>query len=170
MSNRQRAIQPPPMWVRWALSIAVAIALIVSLVIAANRAGPERDSSEAQVEAETNRIADIAITEDEAPHTATLPSGLLATAALARAISRDVHSRIDAGQLTGPLQSVACSATGTASGGRAPYQCAVRSAGVPYSFLAVVEGGARKLTWCKVDPSATPGTGPEVLISPRCRV
>ncbi len=155
------------MWLRWVLAIVIAVAVIVAIVIAVHRAGPEA-ASEQDVEGETNRIADIAITEDEAPRTAPLASGAGASAALARAIGEDVRRRISHGQLTGPLQSVACNATG-AKGARVPYSCQVRSAGIKYTFLAVAEEGRGRLTWCKVDPSATVKAGPEVPISPRCR-
>jgi hypothetical protein len=156
------------MWARWVFAAVVAAAIIVAIVLAVHRAGPE-NTNEESVEGETNRIADIAITEDEAPHTATLSAGT-PTSALARAIGEDVRNRISDGQLTGPLQSVACQA-GSASGARperVPYTCIVRSAGIKYTFLAIVEEADKRLTWCKVDPSATVKAGPEVPISPRC--
>ena len=116
------------MWARWVLAILVAVAVIASIVIAVNRAGPEGATSEAGAEAEANRLADIAITEDEAPHSASLPPGSEPTAALERAIARDVRQRIAGGQLTGPLQGVTRSAAGTGSSGRDPYSCTVHSA------------------------------------------
>jgi hypothetical protein len=158
------------MWLRWVLAIAVAAAVIVAIVLTVQRAGPENSNEEA-VEGETNRIADLAITEDEAPRTASLTARATPTAALARAIGEDVRRRISNGQLTGPLQSVSCTAGRpvAASGARVPYSCRVRSAGINYTFLAVVEAADRRLTWCKVDPSAVVKAGPEVLISPRCK-
>ena len=110
-------MQPPPLWARWALALVVALALITGIVIAINRAGPEGATSEAGAEAEDNRLADIAITEDEAPHSATLPPGSEPSAVLELAITRDVRQRIAGGQLTGPLQSVACNPAGTGSAG-----------------------------------------------------
>jgi hypothetical protein len=167
MAGLRNPIRQLPVWARWALPIVLAVALFAGLVIAEHRAGPPAASSEAQAEAETNRIADIAISEDEAPRTGTLSAGTSPTPGLAKAIEGDVRERIDQGQLTGPLQRVACTVTGASSDGRVPYHCIVRSDGTDYTFLAIVEG-AHRLTWCKVDPSANPG-GPEVLISPRCR-
>ncbi len=170
MSKRRPAVQPPPLWARWALASIVAVAVIVAIVIAVQRAGPENNTSEAAVEGETNRIADISITEDEAPRTAALPGGAAVLGALTTAIGGDVRKRISDGQLTGPLQHVSCTAA-TARGGaaRVPYSCTVRSAGINYSFLAVAEASAKRLTWCKVDPSAAVKAGPEVPISPRCK-
>jgi hypothetical protein len=158
------------MWARWALAVLVAGGAIAAIVIGTQRAGPEGSSSEAGAEAEINRIADIAISEDEAPHFAGLTSGSAPAAELERAIAGDVRRRIAAQQLTGPLQSVRCRPSGTARAGRAPYRCTVRSSGIDYQFLAVADEAARRLAWCKIDPSAPGSTGPEIPISASCRV
>jgi len=156
------------MWARWLLAIAVAVAVIAGIVIAVDRAGPEA-TSEAGVEAETNRIADIAISEDEAPHAAGLPAGSEPDATLEQAIARDVRQRIAAGQLTGPLKGVSCSAAGAGSLGRYPYRCTAHSADIAYPFLAVIDERRGRLTWCKIDQSPVPDAGPEIPISARCR-
>lgn len=169
MNSRRGAVQLPPIWARWALAIVVAVALIAGIVIAINRAGPEGPTSEAGAEAEVNRLADVAITEDEAPHFASLPPGSAPTAALERAIGRDVRKRIAGGQLTGPLQRITCSAAGTRSAGREPYHCTVHSADITYPFLAVVDERMQRLTWCKIDQPPVANTGPEILISASCR-
>ena len=163
------ALQRPPMWARWVLAIVVALAVLAGIVIATNRAGPEGATSEAGVEAEANRFADIAITEDEAPHYASLPRGSEPTSALERAIVRDVGQRIAGGQLTGPLQSVTCEPAGTISSGREPYRCTVHSAGIAYPFLAVVDKRRQRLTWCKIDQPPAGGASPDILISASCR-
>jgi hypothetical protein len=163
-------VQPPPMWARWLLASIVAVALIAAIVIAVHRAGPEAPASEAGAEAEANRVADVAITEDETPHSATLTAGSIPALALERAIASDVRRRIASGQLTGPLRSVRCTAGGTARAGRAPYRCTVRSSGINYPFLAVVDEGRRRMTWCKIDQSPVANVGPEVPISPSCQV
>ncbi len=157
------------MWARWVLVIVVALAVIAGTVIAIKRAGPEGATSEAGAEAEANRLADIAITEDEAPHHASLPSGSAPASALERAIGRDVGQRIAGGQLTGPLQGVTCSPAGPASSGRDPYRCTVHSAGIAYSFLAVVDERRGQLTWCKIDEPPVAGASPEILISASCQ-
>jgi hypothetical protein len=169
MNSRRWALQLPPLWLRWALACLVAVAVIASVVILADRAGPEGPSSEAGAEAETNRIADLAITEDEAPHSAGLAAGAAPASALERAIAGDVRARIAAGELTGPLQSVRCAATGSGVAGRDPYRCTVHSDGVAYPFLGVADVSGGRLTWCKVDPPAVAGTGSEIPISAGCR-
>jgi hypothetical protein len=166
MSPRQWSIQPPPLWLRWAVAIVVAVALLIALVNAIHRAGPDGATSEAGAEAEVNRLADIAITEDEAPHVATLSAGS-APAALTQAITADVRQRISSGQLTGPFQGVACKAAGAGGANGAPYRCTVRSAGIAYPFLAVVDTPLHRLTWCKFDQPASGGQ--EIPVSDRCR-
>lgn len=160
--------QPGRLWGRWLLAAVVAASLLFGLVLAVHRAGPEGSTSEAQVEAETNRIADVAISEDEAPHSAALSPRVPAVSALDRAIGGDARSRIERGQLTGPLQSVTCRASGKSDSGRPAYHCAVRSAGVSYPFLAVADQSARRLVWCKVDEPAVAHAGPEIPLSAAC--
>lgn len=157
------------MWARWAAAIVVAAAVIAAIVIAIHRAGPEGPTSEAGAEAEVNRVSDIAISEDQAPRSASLPAGSAPAAALELAITHDVHQRIASGQLTGPMQAVTCRAAGSAHDGRDPYSCTVRSAGITYPFVAVLDERRRRLTWCKVDPPPVAGAGPEILISASCR-
>jgi len=157
------------MWARWVLACIVAVAAIAALVIAIHRAGPEAPSSEAGAEAEVNRLADIAITEDQAPHLASLSPGSTPALSLRRAIANDVRGRIAHDQLTGPLQSVSCSAAGPGSAGRDPYRCTVRSAGIDYPFVAVVDARRRRLTWCKVDKPPVADAGPEIPISASCQ-
>lgn len=157
------------MWVRWVLVSIVAVAVVAGVVIAIERAGPEGATSEAGAEAETNRVADIAISEDQAPRTAGLPAGAPPAGALQRAITSDVHRRIAGGQLTGPLQSVSCAVAGAGSAGRVPYRCTVRSAGIDYQFVAVADERSRRLTWCKIDQAPVAGAGPEIPISAACR-
>jgi hypothetical protein len=162
-------VQLPPMWARWALAIVVAVAVIAGIVIAVNRAGPEGATTEAGAEAEINRMSDIAISEDEAPHSAAFAPGSAPTKALEGAIAGDVRQRITDTQLTGPLQSVTCRTAGAPSGARRPYSCTVRSASIAYPFLAVLDEARHRLTWCKIDEPAAADAGPEIPVSASCR-
>jgi hypothetical protein len=169
MKLRRGPVRRPPLWARWALAIVVAAAVIAGVVIATERAGPEGSTSEAGAEAEISRLADIAITEDEAPHFASLFPGSAPTSALERAIEGNVRQRIVDHQLTGPLQGVTCRTTGADSAGRHPYRCTVHSADIAYSFLAVVDERRERLAWCKIDPPSAGNAGPEIPISASCR-
>lgn len=148
----------------------VGVAVIAAIVIATNRAGPEGIAAEGSIEAEINRIADVSITEDEAPHSAGLSAASTPAPALERAIASDVRQRIAADQLTGPLQGVSCTSSGAGSAGRDPYSCTVHSAGITYPFLAVIDTSQHRLTWCKVDSAPKGESGPEIPISPSCKV
>jgi hypothetical protein len=159
---------------RWLITIAVYAGAIAAIAIAVRGGGggggsPGPSQAEAAAQAQADREGRIAIAQDEAPHTATLSPGTSLPDALRRAIGEDVHSRIAHGELTGPLQSVSCSASGTARGGRAPFDCSARSAGLSYAFLAVADERTRRLTWCKVDPPPEAGAPLEVPVSASCR-
>jgi hypothetical protein len=169
MSSWRRVTQLPPLWARWLLAAGVAVAVIVSIVIAIDRAGPESPTSEAGAELEDNRVADIAITEDQAPHSAGLAAGAGLRSALQRAIAGDIRGRISQGRLTGPLEGVSCSAAGTAVAGRSPYRCTARSANIDYPFVAVFDERRRLFTWCKVDQQPQGETSSEIPISASCR-
>ena len=170
MSSRPGRAQPLSLRARWLLTILVAGALVAGIVIAIDRAGPAGSTSEAGAESEITRMADIAITEDQAPHTAVLPAGAAPGSALQRAIEADVRQLIAGNQMVGPLQGVSCRAAGAGSAGRDPYRCAVRSADITYTFPAVVDERRRRLTWCKVDPPAASGeASPEIPVSASCR-
>jgi hypothetical protein len=160
-------VRSPPLWARWALAIVVAVTVIATIVIVADRAGPE-GSSESGVEAEINRMADILISEDEAPIVASLPAGSTPASALERAIASNVRQRIAQDQIAGPLQSVSCTAAGATSAGRDPYRCTVHSADIAYPFLAVVDESRQQLTFCRVDQPPE-GSGPEIPISASCK-
>jgi hypothetical protein len=169
MNPRRATLPSPPLWARWVLAAMGGVVVIAAIVIATNRAGPEGIAAEGSIEAEINRIADVSITEDEAPHFAGLSAGSAPTPALEQAIAHDVRERIAANQLTGPLQSISCTSAGTGSAGRRPYRCTVHSAGIAYPFLAVVDASQRRLSWCKVDPSPKAEPGPEIPISASCK-
>jgi hypothetical protein len=148
----------------------VGVAVIAGIVIATNRAGPDGIAAEGSIEAEINRIADVSITEDEAPHFAGLSASSAPAPALERAIASDVRQRIAANQLTGPLQGVSCTSNGAGSAGREPYRCTAHSAGIAYPFLAVVDASQHRLAWCKVDSGPKGESGPEIPISPSCKL
>jgi hypothetical protein len=177
----------PPLWARWVLTILGFAVLVVVIAIVVHKVNHESTAPTAEsvtAEKEANREAEIVIAQDQEPHTAALRapatgsegsgsasgSASATRTALERAIAGDVNARIDDGALTGPLQSIRCQTSGAASGGRQPFRCTVRSAGITYPFLAVANErrGELTLTWCKVDPPPTPGAT-EAPVSPRCR-
>jgi hypothetical protein len=161
----------PPLWARWLPVFAVVIAAIAIAVRSAGTGGEESSSSEAepQAAAEANRVGQVAIAQDEAPHSERLPAGVPAQRALQRAVQADVRARITHGELTGPLQAVSCRAAGAPRARDRPFACNVRSAGLLYPFVAVLDERALRLTWCKVDAPPVAHGPLEVPVSARCR-
>jgi hypothetical protein len=170
LGRRALAARHPPLWARWLLTIfAFAVLILAAAVVVHDHSegssAPTKSEREAEVEA--NREGNVVIEEDQAPHSARSRAGVPTRVALERAIASDAHGRIQAGNLTGPFQSVHCRAKGGAGPKRA-FRCTVRAAGVAYLYLAVLDERTRQFTWCKVDPP--PGSGaPEVPLSSRCR-
>jgi hypothetical protein len=164
------AARHPPLWARWLLTILTFAVLTLAAVVfvhdhSEGTSAPTKSEREAEVEA--NREGNVVIEEDQAPHTARFATGVAMLTALERAISGDARSRIQAGNLTGPFQSVRCEAKGAVGANRA-FRCTVHAAGVAYPYLAVLDEHTRQLTWCKLDPPPVSGA-PEVPVSTRCR-
>jgi hypothetical protein len=164
-----QAIRRTPLWARWLITVLVFVVLIfVGRGFIHNSEGASGPSSaELKAEAEANREGDIVVEEDQAPHTASLRPGAQGRVALEAAIAADAHNRVQSGELTGPFQSVRCAVSGSPRAGRQAFRCTVRSAGIAYTFLAVLDEPAHQLTWCKVDPPANGATA--IPVSARCR-
>ncbi len=124
--------------------------------------------TESTPEGEINRDAQKVITEEQSPHTATLPFRTTAGAALERAIGADVRNRIAHVKLTGPLENVRCKTSGKLSAGRQPYNCTVRAAETPYTFLAVADANTQALTWCERTLPPSTESPDYTQVSARC--
>jgi hypothetical protein len=170
LGNVARAVRRPPLWARWLLTLLAFALLILVIRIVATRSVTSTAESSPTAEAEANRVGELVITTDEAPHSSSLRAGAPVGSALQSAIASDVQSRIRHGELTGPLQSVRCAPSGQPRAGRRPFSCTVLSAGISYTFLGVADERARTLTWCKSDPAPTSSGPPTAQISSRCRV
>ena len=155
-----------PLWARW-LGTLLAFALLIFAIHTVVRTSGA--SSEGSPEAEINRVSEIVIAQDQAPHTAPLLPGDSARSGLQSAIAADVRDRVRREELTGPLQSVRCAPSGQPRAGRRPYSCTVRSAGISFPFLGVVDERAGTLTWCKRDPPPASDAPPTAPISGSCR-
>jgi hypothetical protein len=156
--------------VRWLLTLLAFALLIVVIRVIATRSVTSSAESSPTAEAEANRVGELVVSTDEAPHSSSLRADAPAGSALQSAIAADVHNRIRHGELTGPLQSVRCAPSGQPRAGRRAYSCTVLSAGISYTFLGVADEHARTLTWCKSDPAPTSSGSSAASISSRCRV
>jgi hypothetical protein len=165
-----RVARRPPLWARWLLTLLAFALLILVIRALASRSVSSSAESSPRAEAEADRVGELALATDEAPHGSRLHGGAPVEAALRGAIAADVHGRIRHGELTGPLQSVRCRPSGRPRAGRRPFSCTAVSAGISYPFLAVADERTRTLTWCKRDPAPTAGGPQTAQISSRCRV
>jgi hypothetical protein len=155
---------------RWTLTLLAFAVLIVVVAIVVRSGGSSEARTSTSAELEANHEGEVVIAADQAPHTAPLTSGAPALASLQRAIAADARERIRRSQLTGPLQSVHCEQSDKAKRALSPFSCTVRSAGISYPFLAVLDARTHTLTWCKRDPPPTSDAPLNVPVSSRCRV
>lgn len=158
-----------PLWQRYAVSLVIATALLTGMVIWVSGhntdSGPPDTNPAPAVPA--NREARILVSEDQAPHSAALPSGLASGPALERVLHAHVAAQIRDGAIAGPLRRALCHPTGR-SGSRLGFSCTVNSGSVIYPFLAAVDTAARRVTYCKRDPPPVPSEEP-VPVSSGCR-
>lgn len=116
---------------------------------------------------EADRLGQILVAQDQAPHTVALPRAASPRRALERTIAADMTGRIRRHELSGPLQRSRCTATRGRHARRRPFRCTVKAGDVSYPFLGVVDLRARRITWCKRDPPPSPRL--DIPVSGRCR-
>jgi hypothetical protein len=160
-------LRRPPMWVRWALSLGVAAALAVALIVFVSHHNDNLLARESPTAAErANRLAAIVVSQDQAPHRVTLAAGT-SRAAVVQAIRHAMTVRIATGGAVGPLQGVRCATAGTRAS-EIGYRCRATAAGVGYPYQAVLDRRTRTLTFCKHDAPPVPSMN--IPVSPRCRL
>jgi hypothetical protein len=157
----------PPMWVRWALSLGVAAALAVGLVVFVSHNNDNLPAGgRPKAEEQANLESEIVVSQDQAPHVVKIAAGA-PRAAVTQAIRHAMTVRIADDQAGAPLQQVSCRATGTRASATG-YRCRATAAGVGYPYQAVLNRRTRTLTFCKHD--APPAPSMNIPVSPRCRL
>jgi hypothetical protein len=156
----------PALWMRWAISIAVGVAVIAALVVfvESNQSNSEATGSAKSLERE-NREAQIIVGADQVPHTVTLKSGQSVSAGLVAAVRADIRHRLTTGNIQGRVQKVGCRRAG-ASGGRVAYSCVAQVQNVKYPFVGVFTAKSKRITYCKRDVPPIPTEN--IPVSPRC--
>ena len=163
----RRSLSTAPLWMRWAISLALAGSLLAALTIALVRDPyPDTPTASARVTLSVNRLGAVVVREDQAPPSASLPAAADATTALERSIAADSRRRIAVRNMTGPLDSVRCRVLRRGGGGRLRYACTVVAGALSYPFRAVLDLARHTLVWCKLD--AVSGPGLSVPLAPRC--
>ena len=156
-----------PLWARWVISLSVAAALLLALVLFVehNSNGSEATQSPAAL-ARANREAEIVVARDQRPHVVMLRRGTGARAGLVKAIRAEMTAMINSGTIEGGLTRATCTEIAR-HGQRLAFRCTAVAAGVNYPFLAVVDLRARHLTYCKRDQPPVPAMN--ITVSGRCR-
>ncbi|MFZ0092233.1 MAG: hypothetical protein WAL63_22220 [Solirubrobacteraceae bacterium] len=156
-----------PLWARWALSLTVAAALLVALIVFVDRHNSNGSLVQSpRAIARANQEAEIVVKQDEAPHVITLTSAGDPHAVFLHAIRADMTRRIAEGIIDGTLQRLTCARHGQ-SGSRLRFSCTATAADVNYEFVGVIEPTARRLIYCKRDPPPVPSQN--IPLSPRCQ-
>ena len=157
-----------PLTVRWAVSLLVAVALVVLLVRFVDTHGSNALAhvSQRNLNAE-NHQAQIVVGQEQAPVTIAIPAGTSATQTLRAAVRRDMNHQITDATIDGPLQSVVCIVHGGTLQ-RSGYHCLAEAGNVKYPFLAVITPKAHRAVFCeKIYP---PIPSENIPVSARCDV
>jgi hypothetical protein len=166
--SRSGSFSRPPLWLRWVLSVLVAVVVLILVVRFVDTHNSDATASQSPAaEAQANREGEIVVAQDQAPHVAALKAGVVPAAGIAHAVRADINHQINQGILNGPLQRTRCSALRPRAGAL-PFSCTVVAANVNYPFLGVVDVRARRITYCKRDPPPVPTEN--IPVSRRCQV
>jgi hypothetical protein len=157
------------MWVRMALALGVAAALVAALVVWVHHATDDTPSeapvSNPKAVAEQNREAAVVVGQDQRPHVVAFSAGGAPAAAVRHAVTGYMSAQIRQGWIGGPLMHSGCERAGGPPA-RQVWHCTVVAANVNYPFDAVVEPVARRLTYCKRDLPPVPSMN--IPVSSRC--
>ena len=157
-----------PLWQRFGLSLGVAAALIVALVLYVSHhntdALPVNDNASSELQA--NREAAILERQDQAPRVARLRPGQTPARALTAAVRAEVARQVARGSLEGPVTQARCTPSRSGGPRRRGFDCRVIAGHVSYPFLGVVDPLSKRITFCKRD--APPAPSMNVPVSRRC--
>jgi hypothetical protein len=158
----------PALWMRWAISIAVAVAAVVALIafVDHNNANNEVKVSAKGLKQEY-RDAQVVVGADQVPHTVSLAHGQSVQGGFVTAVRGDMGHRIKTGNVPGHLQKVRCRRAGSRTGHIA-YRCVAEANNVNYPFVGVFTDKTKRITYCKRDLPPIPSEN--IPVSQRCRL
>jgi hypothetical protein len=156
----------PALWMRWAISIIVGVAVIAALVafVDHNNNNSEATGSPKALEREYH-YAQVVIGAEQAPHTVAVARGQSIHAAFVGAVRANMQHRVKTGDVPGQLQKVQCRASGSQSG-RFAYGCVAEAGNVNYPYVGVFTKSTRRVTYCQRD--APPIPSERIPVSARC--
>jgi hypothetical protein len=158
----------PALWMRWAISIIVSVAVIVALVafVESNNSNSDAKGSASSLERE-NQEAQIIVGADQVPHTVTLKGGQSVQAGFVAAVHANIRHRLKTGNIQGKVQKIDCHRSGARSG-RVAYSCVAQVQNVKYPFVGTFTAKSKRITYCKRDLPPLPSEN--IPVSPRCRL
>jgi hypothetical protein len=158
----------PALWMRWAISIIVSVAVIAALVVfvESNNSNSDAKGSAASLEHE-NQEAQIIVGADQVPHTVTLKGGQSVQAGFVAAVHADIRHRLKTGNIQGRVQKIGCHRSG-ARRGRVAYSCIAQVQNVKYPFVGVFTTKSKRITYCKRDMPPLPSEN--IPVSHHCRL
>jgi hypothetical protein len=158
----------PALWMRWAISIIVGVAVVVALVVFVehNNSNSQAKGSTKSLERE-NQEAQVIVGADQVPHTVTLKNGQSVPAGFVAAVRADIRHRLKTGNIQGHVQKIGCHRSGARTG-RVAYSCVAQVQNVKYPFVGVFTVKSKRITYCKRDLPPLPSE--TIPVSPRCRL
>ena len=157
-----------PLAARWAVSLLVAVGIVVALVRFIDTHGTNALAHVSQRNLNTEaQQAKIVIGQDQAPVTVHVRTSQSARSALVAGVRRDMNRRITSATIDGPLTHTACGVAGR-TGDRVAYHCLADAAHVRYPFYAVYTAHAHSVAFCKKDFPPIPSEN--IPISKRCQL
>jgi hypothetical protein len=160
----------PPLRLQWILSLTVATALVVAVIVFVESHGGNPATPAPLIDRaallEGNREAVALIGTDQAPHVVPLRPGFSPQGGLVAAVTAFVRDEIAHGTITGALQRSACRAAAGGRAGRPVFRCTVEVGDVYYPFDGVVVPRRRQVTFCKRDYPPVPSM--HIPVSARC--
>jgi hypothetical protein len=158
----------PALWMRWAISIVVGVAVIAALVVFVehNNSNSQAKGSTKSLERE-NQEAQVIVGADQVPHTVTLKNGQSVPAGFVAAVRADIRHRLKTGNIQGHVQKIGCHRSG-ARRGRVAYSCVAQVQNVKYPFVGVFTVKSKRITYCKRDLPPIPSEN--IPVSARCRL
>ena len=161
-----------PLWVKWALSLGIALILMVALVIYVDHHNTDASNGQAltpQGQASANHLAIVLAEEEQAPHDVRVSAGVTPSAAIAHAVQLQMNTLINEQEAGPPVSPARCFATSARAGqGIRGFTCTDLAGGQYFDFVGVVDSGTRVVTVCRRDPP--PVQSLTVPVSPRCLV
>jgi hypothetical protein len=155
-----------PLWLRWFLSVLIAVVVLVLVVRFVNANNNDATASQSpSAAARANEESTVVVEQDQAPHVAKLATGVSPAAGIARAVRRDINHSVNQGFINGPIQHTGCTAL-KPRGHVLRFRCTVLAANLQYPFLGVVDVSTGQITYCKKDPPPVPSEN--VPVSRRC--